>query len=635
MNSRLVTALVTNRLLGIGWAILLALLFVIAFDSFVTTPGGDSAIYLYVAQGILEGEIPYLDRWDNKGPLFYVLNLIGLVIDETWGIWVVQGLFLLGAASLAFLLLWRTLGVLPALFALAVFLAYYKRFAPPGNYTEQYGLLFQFLTLYLFARSQKQASSQPSRAQFALLHLSIGVLGAACFLLRPNLVALWIIIGLYWLFIRGNSPRKLVWAVIGGGSVLIFVATLFVALGALGALWDAVFLYNFAHSSTSLLQRLHVLRSLAAGLFPASPLVVASWLIGLRFFVGNHVQEEPVRGLLALGLMLLPLEVIIASLSGFNFSHYFLPSLPVVSLLLAFLAWLTLRQNLIAPTLLTAALLLGAFYFSLPLSNFPRLAEKYTADSLIVEDRESLVAARVREETEPGDKVLVWGKGARIYLLADRDAPSRYFFHHPLTKPHYTTQSIRDEFVHDLESEMPTLIIDSRHMWFPPLDSAERADWQPRDRHMHDPADLNPFFDFVEANYVAVDTIWPFTIYALRRSDVATQPPPEGELIVRSKYDVYLDGKTLTYVKSPCAHGDAANRFILHVIPVDTSVIEGRSQETLDFSFMEGKGWHVGEACVVSIDLPNYPIASIRTGQYNASESAHDWLSDYRFLVEE
>ena len=631
MNSRLVPALVTNRLLGIGWALVLGFLFVIAFDSFITTPGGDSAIYLYVAQGILEGEVPYLDRWDNKGPLFYVLNLIGLVIDETWGIWVVQGLFLLGAASLAFLLLWRTLGVLPALFALAVFLAYYKRFAPPGNYTEQFGLFFQFLTLYLFVRSQKQASSQPSRAQFALLHLSIGVLGAACFLLRPNLVALWIIIGLYWLFIRGNSPRKLAWAVIGGGSVLIFVATLFVALGALGALWDAVFLYNFAHSSTSLLQRLHVLRNLAAGLFPASPLVVASWLIGLRHFVGNHVQEEPVRGLLALGLILLPLEVIIASLSGFDFAHYFLTSLPVVSLLLAFLVWLTLKQNFIAPTLLTAALLLGAFYFSLPLSNIPRLAEKYTADSLIVEDRESLVAARVREATEPGDRILVWGKAARIYLLADRNAPTRFFWHHALVKPHFTTQSMRDEFVLDLKSEMPVLIIDSRYDWFAPLNRSERAGWQPHERYMHNPADFDPFFDFVEANYVAVETIWPFTFYALRLRDSEVQPLPKGELIISSTYDVYLDGKTLTYLKSPCAHDDAANRFILHVFPVDTSVIEGRTQETLDFSFMEGRNWHVGEACVVSRDLPNYPIASIRTGQYNSSETAHDWLNEYHF----
>ena len=129
------------------------------------------------------------------------------------------------------------------------------------------------------------------------------------------------------------------------------------------------------------------------------------------------MQQEPVKGLLALSLILLPLEVIIASLSGFDFAHYFLTSLPVVSLLLAFLVWLTLKQHLIAPTLLTAALLLGAFYFSLPLSNFARLAEKYTADSLIVEDRESLVAARVREATEPGDRILVWGKALGYICL--------------------------------------------------------------------------------------------------------------------------------------------------------------------------------------------------------------------------
>ena len=201
--------------------------------------------------------------------------------------------------------------------------------------------------------------------------------------------------------------------------------------------------------------------------FP-SLLVIAGWLIGLGFFFTKG-KDEPRKSLLVLALILLPLEVIIASLSGFVYAHYFLPSLPVVSLLLAFLVWLTLRQNLIAPTLLTTVLLLGAFYFSLPLSNFPRLAEKYTADSLIVEDRESLVAARVREETEPGDNSGV-GKGARIYLLADRDAPTRYFYHHPLVKPHFTTQSMRDEFLLNLKSDMPVLIIDSRLDWFAPLD---------------------------------------------------------------------------------------------------------------------------------------------------------------------
>ena len=618
-------------LLSVAWALVIAVLFALALDSFITRPGTDSAIFMYVAKGILEGEIPYLDRWDNKGPLFYVINLIGLVIHKTWGEWVVQGLFLLGSTSFAFLLLRRSLGVLPALFAIAVFLAYYNRFAPPGNYTEQYGLFFQFLTIYLFVRSQTQATHETSQSRFSLLHLGIGVLGAGCFLLRPNLVALWIAIGICWLLIGGSSLRKLAWAVVGGGSVLILVAGLFAALGAWSALWNAVFAFSFAQSNVSILERLYVVQSLFLGLFPASLLVIAGWLIGLGYVALRKAKDESRKSLLALALILLPLEVAGASLSGFVYAHYFLTTLPVVTLLLAFLVWLILRQNLIAPTLLTAALLLGAAYFTLPFSNFARLAEKYTANILIVEDRESLVAARVREETEPGDKVLVWGKAARIYLLADRNAPTRYFYHHPLVKPRYTTESMRDEFLLDLKNDMPVLIIDSRHDWFAPLNRSERAGWQPHERYMHNPADFGPYFDFVEANYVAVDTIWPFTIYALRLSDSKLQPPPKGELIVRSKYDVYLDGKTLTYVKSPCAHGDAGNRFILHVIPNDTSVIEGRSQETLDFSFMEGKDWHVGEACVVSRDLPNYPIAFIRTGQYNASESAHDWLNEYHF----
>ena len=107
--------------------------------------------------------------------------------------------------------------------------------------------------------------------------------------------------------------------------------------------------------------------------------------------------------------------------------------------------------------------------------------------------------------------------------------------------------------------------------------------------------------------------------------------PLQGQLIIRSTYDVYLDGRTLTYVKTVCARDDAAKRFILHVIPVDKSVIGGNEQHTMDFSFIEGEDWYVGESCVVSRELPDYAIASIRTGQYDISRSRHEWLSEYHF----
>ena len=63
--------------------------------------------------------------------------------------------------------------------------------------------------------------------------------------------------------------------------------------------------------------------------------------------------------------------------------------------------------------------------------------------------------------------------------------------------------------------------------------------------------------------------------------------------------------------------------------------LAGNEHANLDFNFVEGMNWKVGEGCIVSQVLPDYPIASIRTGQYNASESAHDWLSNYRFSAGE
>ena len=631
MKSRAVPLFYANYILGAAWAIITTILLALALDSFVAKPDGDASIYLYVAKGILEGEIPYVDRWDNKGPLLYLLDAAGLFIHPTWGIWVVQGLFLLASSAFALLVLRKGFGTTPALFALALFLIYYSRFAPPGNFTEQYGFLFQFSTLYLFFHSQEWRKRARSRTEFALLHAGIGVLGAASFLLRPNLVALWIAIGIYWLLFRRDSLGKLAWAIVGGASPLFLVAAFFVAIGAWNALWDAVFEYNFAHSNVSLLERFYVLTSLTDQTLPVSLIVIVSWCIGVLYFLKRRNLATPFSEFLPLALVLLPIELVSLSLSGFSHNHYYLTVLPAVMLLVAFLVWIVREQRPVAPLLLSGALLFLAASISFPAVNFEQLAEKYTFNGFLGEDNLSRTASRISEITEPDDHILVWGKGARIHLLADRDAPSRYFFHHPLIKPHYTDQAMLDEFMHDIQEHMPAVIVDSRFFWFPPLARAERADWQPLERQMHDLEDLKPFFEFVEANYIAVETLPPFTIYNLRRESANDRPAIRGELIISSTYDVYLDGRTLTYVKRPCVQDDALKGFILHVIPEDKSVIGGNAQETLDFILVEGKDWQIGEACIVSRDLPNYPIASIRTGQYNASKTAHDWLNEYHF----
>lgn len=622
-----------SLLFGAAWAVVIALLFLLALDAFVGEHHEDSSIYLYVGKGILEGEIPYLDRWDNKGPLHYLVNAAGLLLHEEWGIWAVQAVFLLVSAVIAYLVCRKSFGTIAALFALALFLVFYRRFASPGNFTEQYGLLFQFLALLLFLRSQEEPDRPPSPARSALLHLSFGVLGAAAFLIRPNLVAIWLIIGLYWCFLslRGASIRKLAWSVIGGGCTLLAVALFFIAAGAWEAMWSALFTHNAAYSATNFSDRAGVALYLATEMFPISLIVIAAWCVGVTLLFQNRESFDRTRILVAMALILFPLEIVSLSLSGYPFRHYFLSFLPVATLLLAFLAW-WLRERLprYRPLAALLFLVIPALYVYVDF-DYDWLRTKYVTLGILAEDSDSRLAAHITKSTEPSDSILVWGNGPRIYLLAERDAPSRYFFHFPLIEPHYTTQAMLDEFFTDLEENKPALIVDSRYRWIPPLERSARADFRINRRRMHDLEDFKPLFDFVEANYAVVGYHLKYTVFALRRADAGGAAPDRGELIIESEYEVYLNGRTVTLVKAACGHYDAANRFILHVVPVDNSVIDGRAHANMDFYFFEGDDWHVGEGCVVSRELPDYPVAAIRAGQYNADRTAHEWLSEYRF----
>ena len=96
-----------------------------------------------------------------------------------------------------------------------------------------------------------------------------------------------------------------------------------------------------------------------------------------------------------------------------------------------------------------------------------------------------------------------------------------------------------------------------------------------------------------------------------------------GEPVVRSPYDLYLDGRTLAYAKSPCSREDGAARFFLHVTPMNADDLpDDRKRhgfDNLDFSF-ESRGVRFEGKCMVSVDLPSYPVAEVRTGQFAGGE---------------
>ncbi len=93
-----------------------------------------------------------------------------------------------------------------------------------------------------------------------------------------------------------------------------------------------------------------------------------------------------------------------------------------------------------------------------------------------------------------------------------------------------------------------------------------------------------------------------------------------GELVAQGGgFDLYRNDKRLTYYRERCAAGDTAARFFLHIEPMRMGDLPGWAQrygyENRDFDFSR-RGMMVDGECIAVVELPEYPISRVRTGQF-------------------
>ena len=115
-----------------------------------------------------------------------------------------------------------------------------------------------------------------------------------------------------------------------------------------------------------------------------------------------------------------------------------------------------------------------------------------------------------------------------------------------------------------------------------------------------------------------------------------TSPPPlpswrtdyesiaSGEPAARSDFDIYLRENRVSYLKSPCGAADVQAPFFLHLVPENVEDLPAHRRQygfdNLDFHYDELVALTFGGMCIAHRLLPNYPIASIQTGQYTPDD---------------
>jgi hypothetical protein len=461
----------------VSFSLLLAVL-TVAPNLTSVTPGRDSGVFLYVGSQILEGEAPYLEVWDHKGPLMYLINAAAVWMDPGGeaGIWLLEIVALGLSGILLSALLRRRLGVGASLVALGLFYGGTLFVLRPGNYTEEFAMPVSLGALVLLDRWD----AWPVRTS----GLALGAAIAAGLLLRPNLALTQGLVAVYVL-LRGSrlkAPGRLPTALsmVAGMTMVVAPVTIYLAWkGAVSAAWDAYIVFNFAYLGQGSTPPLEVVREgLATLLWPGvSPVGVLGWVVVVVRWAGRRLDLLGDR-VLAVAALDLPVEVLLTAVGGRGLTHYYLSWLPSLGVLGAMAA-----DRLIAA-------MAGKQPLGVLLSRKTILVSMI-AVALVMPLRRSLpnVRALLRDgprdarrlveplESYPEGPLLMWGAETAYHYFSGRPAASRFVYQYPLYTCGYATEEMVEAFRHEIEQLRP-LIVDtsSSNLRVPPLDPDLRGD---------------------------------------------------------------------------------------------------------------------------------------------------------------
>lgn len=488
-------------------------------------PGRDAGIFMYVGSLILKGKVPYLDVWENKGPLVFYINALGLSLGEgsRWGIWLMEFLFLCGAVWLCYSLIRSIMGGIPALIGVFVMVAAAGNVLQGGNYSEEYSVLFSCLALWAFF---KGTNDPRSKLFDVLIGLSLGL----NILLRPNNISMQVAVaGAFFLLTFFSREWKLlvrraVLIVFGAAVVVVPVVLYFAVQGALQEMINVVLVFNFQYSSDTSIGHifqgiLDAFKSIGVGY---SVVALVGYFLSLFVVVKGIYQKKEFPPFLVVLLLGLPIELLLSMLSGRNYLHYFIGWSTYLGVLGAFAVFYLLGRFMPRfekhTTLLLLATILFTFIFKFEVWKGYGTALQNTGSGQV--EYVDPVAMYIRENTSEQDKVLVWGFRPVINFVSGRESPVS-FLPYPLVHVDTPlTNAWAEQFHSQLVSDPPQLIVNyiepTDRERIPDLDEDIRREQKIKRKSIVLASNLDETLLFIEENYIKIDTVDGAGIYQFR-----------------------------------------------------------------------------------------------------------------------
>jgi hypothetical protein len=404
----------------------------------------DQGIFLYSADQILKGGMPYLDSWDHKGPMTYLINALWILIGGSVGrAAVAEAVFLAFSMFLFFFVVlkkntrWSLF--LISLFGLTYFLS---KFHESWGLTETITMPLVFfggLVLVIYAKGNIDQANSIDRIGPLLL----GSIFCALVLVRPNNGIGFFIFSVGVLLIVGKSKVQALFRYSLGFFLLLAPVFFWIQInGAAPAFWEQFIRYNYYYSkSGSFHERLESIKS------------THSFLLFIGFitlyFLLFPKQDKKSRLLILLSFSSIYIDVLMTSTSGRGYPHYFV--VPVTTAFLTFFVSLALlpSRNTKYLNVISPIIILSIF-----ISQLIRVPAALNINEYFK------TAEFISKNTKPQDLIYFYGAETGLLALANRTSASSITYVYPVTSQFYPNASnTQKQLLSDLTSNAPKIII--------------------------------------------------------------------------------------------------------------------------------------------------------------------------------
>lgn len=415
----------------------------------------DSGVFKTVAMMMERGYMPYKDTFDHKGPLLYILNYFGNSIADYKGIWIVELIFM----TITFWMIYRiarlSAGIVQSVVATGASLTLLFPYFEGGNFTEEYAMPFIAISLYIFL--DYFLNEKISKLRLIMCGACLG----AVLLLRPNMIAVWIVFA-FAVLCRVVKEKKiaeitsfLVWFIVGIGLIMLPILVWLIQNDSLEWCWDSYIVFNTMYISEEGGLSLFKTRWNTLCFFVNTTI----FLVAAMVQIYNCCKKKTLVDFAY--LIYMGLTLVFICLSGLILGHYGMTLVPAVVYPISQL-FKIIKEISDEGTAQALGLVVSIYFMgTLILPNWISLiaAVPYVYDARLEDQRSDTVkqiTSIVHEYTTEDEAISVYGNWDMIYLASERMHATRYSYQFPIGD---VMPEIMDEYFEGLESELPKIIV--------------------------------------------------------------------------------------------------------------------------------------------------------------------------------